>query len=557
VPAASACRAAHSKLNPAAFAASVGLDPHAAYLAQCAALGCDMGYCGGAKLRYCDNHPSAYAHADIVDATVAEELRLGHILDVTELYEACADLSLLVSPLAVVFHPRTGKPRLVVDGSFGRGSAVNDFVDPTRLPHVRLQRPSDLADTIVGMQQERAHDPVLLQNYDLAHAYKSMPVRAEDWWQIGLAWRGRVYWWIVCPFGHRASGNALCAATSLVTAHMRREHGVRSHAYVDDLGTAMFASEAATVDGQVADTCTFFGFERSEEKLTKAGPPAAVKDWVGFTFDTELRQLRVPADKLQRISSSITAALAAGAMSPRAAHSLWSQLLHLGLAIPALAPFTATLRRWVNASGGTRCSRTQQLDADVSEDLAFWLSVVHRYNGVHLLPAAALPPTATVLTDASSFGYGGIVVETNRHIAGAWAPTPSSPAFAGGAADAHINFLEGAAALALVRDAARCGHRRIHVLSDNTSAVAAIHRMRSASPHLLPVQRALAHLTLTHCLHATASHVPGVQNLADGASRGDLSLFRQLFPGSAPISLENLWAQQLQRAPRSWATQSH
>ena len=68
---------------------------------------------------------------------------------------------------------------------------------------------------------------------------------------MAFAWRGRVYWWVVSPFGHRTSSNALCAATDILTGHLRRVHGVVSHPYVDDLGTAMYASDAVRADAAV------------------------------------------------------------------------------------------------------------------------------------------------------------------------------------------------------------------------------------------------------------------------------------------------------------------
>ena len=163
VPQRSAAVAAHSRLHPAAFAAEVGFHPNAAYLAEVAEYGCNTGFTAGTRVRFCDNHPSAFEHSAIIDADVALGLQNGHVIDVTDLYYAEASMGCIVSPLSVVFHPRTLKPRVVTDATCYAGSCTNESCDPTNLPHTRLH-------TIVSMQTAQPHNPVLLQNYDLRRA---------------------------------------------------------------------------------------------------------------------------------------------------------------------------------------------------------------------------------------------------------------------------------------------------------------------------------------------------------------------------------------------------
>lgn len=550
VPERGAAVAAHSQLSPAAFAAEVPHHPDARWLAEVAEHGTDTGFTAGSRLRVLDNHASAYADFAVIDADIATALERGHAVRVTELYLADSSLGLIVAPQAVVRHPRTNKERVVTDCSFGVGTCANDSCDPTNLPRTRLCSPTDLGNAIVGMQESRPSDPVLLQNYDLKSAYKSTTIRAEDWWTVAFAWRGEVYWWVCNPFGHRTGGTALCAATSILTAHLARVAGINSKAYVDDLGTPLFSSQSAADDAAVKLTIDRFGLVHAVAKEEAGGPPANVKDWTGFTFSAAERQISIPTQKLRDLCSDLASALRSGRLDGRAAHSLWSRLLHVCRAIPALEPFIASLRGWLHScAGGARSRKRVLLSGAVVEDLTLFLSLVDKHNGVCMLPATAVTPTATVSTDSCSTGYGG-VVNGDRYAYGWWATDAGEPL-----AGWHINFKEAATALVLVRDAIAAGHRRIHIFCDNTSAVSAFSRMRSTSPDLLPVQRALAHLLVTHGVVCTCSYIPTLQNvLADGISRHDLSLLRRLFPGAALISLPPSWALQLRQSPLQWAT---
>jgi len=541
--------AAHSQLCPSSFAAEAAFHPHARYLASVAERGCDTGYCAGSKLRHCDNHPSAYEHSDIIDADVAASLQLGHVIDVTTLYESQGPvpLGMLVSPIAVVLHP-SKKPRVCWDGTFGAGTNTNNFCDPTRLPHSRLHSPTDLANSIVRMQEARPSDPVLIQVYDFKSAYKFIPVRAEDWYTMGFGWRGRLYWWIVSPFGHRTSSNAMCAASDIITTKLRRE-GTPSHPYVDDVGALMYASSAAVADPAVRATISSFGFVVAEAKLLAAGPPATSKEWTGFLFDSEKRSISIPQAKLSQVCASIDLALGAGRLAPREGHRLWSQLLFISRAVPALAPFTVALRQWVQLSGGTRCNTVLPLGADAITDLSFWREVVDLYNGTSMLPATVTAPTATVRCDSCTTGYGGISLPDERYLYGTWGPES-------GEADAHINFKEAATAFAIASDAAESGHTHVHVISDNTAAIAAINRMKSISPDLLPIVRALARLALRG-VHVSASYINTLQNtLPDTMSRHNMDLLFTLYPAAVPIRMPPQWASSLRHSPSLWATAS-
>jgi len=98
-----------------------------------------------------------------------------------------------------------------------------------------------------------------------------------------------------------------------------------------------------------------FGFDMELKKLDEAGPPSDEKDWVGFHFQARARLISVATAKLQQVCATIVGVLAAGSASPRDVHSLWSQLLFISRAVPALATFTVALRHLRTVSPRAEC----------------------------------------------------------------------------------------------------------------------------------------------------------------------------------------------------------
>lgn len=177
----------------------------------------------------------------------------------------------------------------------------------------------------------------------------------------------------------------------------------------------------------------------------------------------------------------------------------------------------------------------RRLSNDAREDLTWWCTTLHLYNGIHLFSITR--PLLALYTDASDNGLGFFYFPTSSaQDAGNWraaAPTLSSLQAAMIPADhsVHINVKEVAAILqAFLYHAALWAHTRVLIYTDSSTA---FHGLSSSS------LRGPAHKPLLALLTEAARFdidlephwLPSAENsLADALSRSDLGTLADLCP---------------------------
>lgn len=469
-----------------------------------ATTGYRTGYDGPPRSRYCDNHPSAYAMRDAISRHITEELATGRLIRVTPLYQACPDACVIVSPMAAI--DEGDKIRVVIDGSYGEGTSANGAVDPRKHPRVALAKPSDVADNIQRMKQRHPGKPLHMQVFDLQDAYKSCPVDPQDWWQLGIAWDGEIYWYIVDINGHRTAGIPLClASTSLARALTAR--GFPSSSYVDDLSLISLASDDDKAEATFDELNGLIGTIKSAKKRAKAGPAGTLKQYIGFLFDLQRDMIYIPDKKLTELRAGLEAMINTASAKPHEIETLAGQLQWAIGAAPRLRPFVTPLRLLAQRRRGPG-----PIPKAIVRDLIFLRDVLTEFNGKSMLPTELAPPTATIRTDASRSGWGYWIEEMGVHAYGTWPAACDS---------VHINVLEAVVVVAAVRTAIDAGHRYLHVHTDNKTTQAALTSQSTSSARIWPVLREFARSVTLAGAHCTISHLEGAKNVeADGLSRG-------------------------------------
>ena len=142
------------------------------------------------------NMHSANTHPQPIDKYVQEELKAGRMI---RLEEAEAATAVHVSRFGVIPKPhQKGKWRLITDLSSLKGSSVNDGVSPT-LCSVSYASVDDAVRCILGLG-----GGALMAKFDIANAYRIMPVHPEDRLLLGMKWRGELLVDGALPFGFQA-----------------------------------------------------------------------------------------------------------------------------------------------------------------------------------------------------------------------------------------------------------------------------------------------------------------------------------------------------------------
>lgn len=496
------------------------------YTIRGAATGFRTGYDGPPRSRYTDNHASAYEQREAFAQHIALGLQSGHLIRVTPLYLARPDMNIIVNPAAAIVE-RADKVRVVINGSFGRGTSANGPVNPHEHPRIHLATPDGVADDIQRMEERYPGEHIVMQVFDLKDAYKSCPIDPRDWWQLAIAWEGEIYWYIVAVNGHRTAGVPLCTISTAI-ARAVTAAGYPTRAYVDDLSVVSRAVDADAAEAAFDAYNGLAGTVKSVEKRLKAGPAGTVKKYIGFIFDIERSEIRIPDDKLQEIRDQLDAMITAGTVSRKAIDELAGLLQWAVGAAPRLRPFVTPLRLLAQRRKGPG-----PIPRPIMRDLIFLRDILAEYNGRSMLPTTLAPPTATIYTDASRSGWGYCIEGMNAHAFGTWAAAQD---------EIHINVLEAVVAVAAVRTAIDAGHRYIHVYTDNSVTQAALTRGSTQSPHVWAALRAYARSVTLSGAHVTVHHLQGVKNVeADGLSRGTEEPLLRRWPASQRCPAHPSW----------------
>ena len=223
-----------------------------------------------------------------------------------------------VSPFGVIPKSEPGKWRLILDLSSPQGNSVNDGIN-RELRSLSYITVDDIA-TKVGEMGRGA----LMAKFDLKAAYRQIPVHPDD---RGMLWENELYIDTTLPFGLR-SAPMIFSAVADGLAYIIREKGVKGlDHYLDDfsLVSPPKSSECQMNLATALETCDEVGFLVAPEKTEG---PATEINLLGIVIDSERLELRLPAEKLQKLRELVGTWRKRKACSKRELQSLAGHLNH-------------------------------------------------------------------------------------------------------------------------------------------------------------------------------------------------------------------------------------
>ena len=425
----------------------------------------------------------AIPHEDVVQNYLEREVSLGRMYCVRE--AAKWQLQVQISPLGMI--PKKNKPgkwRLIVL-QVGQGA--------------------------------------LLVKADIKEAYRNIPVHPEDQQLLGIRWNGWVYIDRVLPFGLR-SAPKIFSAVADAAQWMMVQRGISDvlH-YLDDF--ALVAPDVGSAQQAKGEMCRLFSSLGLPLEPNKLEGPSTCLTFLGIEVDTVSRQLRLPAEKMERLDKELRAARGRRSMLKRELQSLTGLLQH---ACKVVRPGRAFLQRlYAMQSVGSAPSHNIRLNTVARADIVWWQLFVSRWNGVSMIFD---PRTATagrkVVSDASgSWGAGAVCLP--NWLLFKWPPELQ---------DASIQVKE---LVPVVVAAALYGRdwkdQLVVFLVDNQAVVEIINKTHSKESHLMHLVRLLVFFACHYNFWFRAEHVQGRLNtLADALSRNNLSRFFSQQPPVCP-----------------------
>ena len=213
---------------------------------------------------------------------------------------------------------------------------------------------------------------------------------------------GRYLWIQCCRLACALPRRSLMQLLTLGPAASRRDNGV--YHYLDDF-VVVGPPQCQTCDTSLAildQVCASLKIPMAAHKWE--GPMTCLMV-LGIVIDTELGQLRLPADKLDRLRSLLQEWGTKKACARKELESLIGLLNHACKVVRSGRSF---LRRMLDLLHAVPHQQpTIRLNAAFRSDLAWWRAFLVNWNGVSFLPTPALLPSVELMSDASgSWGCG-------------------------------------------------------------------------------------------------------------------------------------------------------
>ena len=344
---------------------------------------------------------------------------------------------------------------------------------------------------------------------DLKDAYFHIPIYPPHRKFLRFGYEGRVYEYMVLPFGMSLSPRVFVKCTQAAIAPLR-QRGVRIACYIDDWVTMSDSARQAELHtGWVVSHLISLGFNINYEKSVLV--PTTSIDFIGMTLDSVSFTARLSEERVNSVMMCASL-FQVGHRIPfktcrRMAGLMASALTVIRLGRLYMRPF----QRWMRSLRipDHHRHRSVLVQRECTLALVRWRDRCFLSEGVTM---GLVVSRKVITTDASLMGWGA--THEGRAARGVWDASMRT---------AHINYLELMAVFLALRHFEPL-IRGCHVLvrTDNTTTVCYINKqggLRSNTLHALA--RRLTLWCHKRLLSIRASHVPGVRNLgADLLSRG-------------------------------------
>ena len=250
---------------------------------------------GGGNLRSAPaNMRSAQLHPGVISEYLSKELARGRMLG--PFSPSFSTPELQINRFGVIPKGQTGKWRLITDLSFPPDQSVNDGIcrDLCSLSYTTVDHVAEVAvDLGPG---------ALMAKVDIESAYRLIPVHPQDRPLQAVQWRDQIFVDPMLPFGLHSAPKIFNAVADGLHWHLQRSGIQRLYHYLDDfimLGPPHSPQCQGYLDTLLYQ-CNRLGVPIAAHK-TKG--PSSCLVFLGIEIDTVAGELRLPADKLQRLQT--------------------------------------------------------------------------------------------------------------------------------------------------------------------------------------------------------------------------------------------------------------
>ena len=317
----------------------------------------------------------------------------------------------IVGPVSEINHPAfhcsplltrpkdVNKRRVIMDLSFPRGNAVNDFVDRDAFDGtqftLRFPTVDDIADDIIVCKD----DPVLFK-IDVARAFRNLQVDPADSLKLGIQWQGKLYLDVAITFGWSLGTAAFQLCFDAIAFIMSKEN-VKLHCYIDDYVAVVPRVSSEAAFQSLRTLLHTLGLPVNSDKLTS---PTKRLTCLGIEVDIEANVLRIAPDKLHAIHQECLVVCQKTHLTKKQYQSLLGKLLYIQKCVKPSHIFVNRIL----ALFRSHISGRIRLTGEFYQDLDWFIVLLPHFNGVTYISKHPIDESQSLYLDACLTGMGAI-----------------------------------------------------------------------------------------------------------------------------------------------------
>ena len=463
------------------------------------------GHLVGQESERVSNHRGAVDYPEQIDAYLQEEISWGAVLG--PFSSSPFDVPCKLSPLNSVDKKDSNKRRIILDLSFPAGLSVNDGIPKQQYlgEHIDLKFPS--VDALAALIYAKGQGCVMFKR-DLKRAYRQFRICPGDVRKLGYKWRGNIFLDKVISMGLR-SGAYICQRVTNAIKFVQEQKGFETVVYLDDFAGAEFPQRGMLAFEELGSTFVELG---AVESVDKQSPPNTLMLFIGVWFNSWKLTMEVDPAKLVQLEQELPGWLTRQQASRKEVERLVG---FLGFVAKCVRPARIFLARMLDELRGIPLQGRVCLSPEFRQDVYWWVHFMPQYNGVSLIPRPHWSEVNSIIaTDACLTGCGGYNFLSNEYFHAEFPAVVLEEQWS-------INELELLSIMVALKIwAVQLKAERFKVLSDNTTAVAAMNLSRVRNRHVQACMREIAYVAAVAEFEVLVVHVEGTSNtLPDLLSR--------------------------------------
>jgi hypothetical protein len=342
------------------------------------------------------NHSSAFNHPEIISDAIEAELKKGRISEISDLPPNyfCSPIGLTPKYTDSV---QTGW-RVIFDLSAPQSSSVNDGI-PREYGTLVYETLNDAVQLVA-----QAGKGAVMMKRDLKAAFRHIPINPCDYWLLLFEWNTQYFVDMFLPFGLRTAPRIFNLFAEALHWVFETLYEWNVTHYLDDF---LFVfpphTDISTVSTQFDDVLKEFGLTKAAEKDSNG----MIVIHLGFEFDSETMQVRLPPNKKQRALDAIMDLLLSSTVTLSGLETTLGFLSHCCQVIPLGRPFLRNLFSQICRSSSRRHTNRIRLNPASRDDLRWWLQFLRSWSSISMIQLSRI--RFDVATDASGAkGIGGV-----------------------------------------------------------------------------------------------------------------------------------------------------